>query len=527
MERGKSNASIIASPVLVGAVTVLIVIVGVYLAYNANKGLPFVPTYDLNAELPNAQKLIAGNDVRIGGFRVGVVDDVRPELETVRGRARSIAVVRMKLDKQVQPLAADSTVTVRPRSALGLKYLEIEPGHSKATLRAGDTIRLSGKPPAVEYEDVFSTFDQKTRDNSRSSLKGFGDAFAGRGASINQAIASFNPFFRHLQPVMHALAAPDTGLDRFFRNIDQAAAQVAPVARVQAELFPKMAKTFDAISSCAGCLQQTIAKSPPTLQSGIDSFRVQQPFLAELTTLSKELRPTVATLHSKLGTISSALETGTPVIRRTPKLNKLTGDVLRALDDLAQQPQTLLALKDLRTTFAVGRGLLDYLAPYQTVCNYGVAWFTGLSGHLSMSVANGTSENILVKTDSKEQPHTFGTADSQRAADLPSDWDPQKALDREGNHYQAAHGPPYSPAVDPRGNADCQAGQYGYPDGPIVATGWKYPPAPLSAANGDINTWWQHNAGGSHVVYANDTPGRAGPTYVGRRLAINNVRDVK
>ena len=31
----------IASPVLVGAVTVLIVIVGVYLAYNANKGLPF------------------------------------------------------------------------------------------------------------------------------------------------------------------------------------------------------------------------------------------------------------------------------------------------------------------------------------------------------------------------------------------------------------------------------------------------------------------------------------------------------
>jgi hypothetical protein len=59
-----SSVSAIASPVLVGAVTVLIVIVGVYLAYNANKGLPFVPTYDLQAELPNGQKLIAGNEIR-------------------------------------------------------------------------------------------------------------------------------------------------------------------------------------------------------------------------------------------------------------------------------------------------------------------------------------------------------------------------------------------------------------------------------------------------------------------------------
>src|SRR5947207_8509726 len=111
-----STTSVIASPVLVGAVTVLIVIVGVYLAYNANKGLPFVPTYDLNAELPNGAKLIAGNDVRIGGFRVGVVDEVKPVIRDVGGKEKAVALVKMKLDKQVQPLAADSTVTVRPRS---------------------------------------------------------------------------------------------------------------------------------------------------------------------------------------------------------------------------------------------------------------------------------------------------------------------------------------------------------------------------------------------------------------------------
>ena len=39
----RPNTSIVASPVLVGSVTVLIVIVAVVLAYNANSGLPFVP----------------------------------------------------------------------------------------------------------------------------------------------------------------------------------------------------------------------------------------------------------------------------------------------------------------------------------------------------------------------------------------------------------------------------------------------------------------------------------------------------
>ena len=48
----RGQAALTASPVLVGAVTVLVTIVAVFLSYNANSGLPFVPTYDLKANLP-------------------------------------------------------------------------------------------------------------------------------------------------------------------------------------------------------------------------------------------------------------------------------------------------------------------------------------------------------------------------------------------------------------------------------------------------------------------------------------------
>src|SRR6185295_8856780 len=64
MSRNRSGiGGFASSPILVGAVTVLVIIVAVFLAYNANNGLPFVSTYDLTARLPNADALVKGNEV--------------------------------------------------------------------------------------------------------------------------------------------------------------------------------------------------------------------------------------------------------------------------------------------------------------------------------------------------------------------------------------------------------------------------------------------------------------------------------
>ena len=43
----KGGASIAGNPVLIGAATVLVILVAMFLSYNANAGLPFVPTYQL------------------------------------------------------------------------------------------------------------------------------------------------------------------------------------------------------------------------------------------------------------------------------------------------------------------------------------------------------------------------------------------------------------------------------------------------------------------------------------------------
>ena len=206
-----------ASPVLIGATTVLIALVAVFIAYNANSGLPFVPTYDLKAELPSGAKLVKGNEVRVGGFRVGVVKKITPAVKTVNGERRAIAVADIALDKKVEPLGKDTKLRVRPRSALGLKYIELQPGTSKQTFASGDTIPVQNASEPLEFEDLFSTFDPSTRPHIQNATAGFGDAFAGRGQSINRSIEALNPFFRALTPVMTNLANPKTELDQIGR----------------------------------------------------------------------------------------------------------------------------------------------------------------------------------------------------------------------------------------------------------------------------------------------------------------------
>jgi len=507
----------VASPVLVGAVTVLVAVIAVFISYGANKGLPFVPTYDVRAELPSGGKLVKGNEVRTGGFRVGVVDDIKPKNLTEGGRRRTVAAVLLKLDKPIEPLARDTRLEVRSRSALGLKYVQLEPGTSKETWAAGDTIPLKFASEPLEVEDVLGTFDRPTRPRIQTATQGYGNAFAGRGSSINASIEALNPLFRYLTPVMRNLADPNTRLDNFFRQLGRSAAQAAPVARTQAVLFTNMADTFEAISANPVALQQTIEKSPPTMDVAIRSFRVQRPFLADFADLSRRLRPAAQELPRSLPALNRAFRVGTPILPRTVSLNRRLRSAFIELDDLFENPNTLLAFRDLRNALAVTRPAIEYIAPYQTVCNYAVYFIHPLGEHWSQAAndAGGTTQNQGVKFANFAQPNNYQTIMSSRNVDLP----PGQSVDNARDPFGPLHrlqGPLYSPAIDSQGNADCQRGQEGYPQGPFT-TGGRYGRGRLKDGT---------PAGGNASITDPDYPILSGGTTRSRQLGIDNLRDV-
>src|SRR5918998_1347127 len=285
---GGGRGGIAGNPVLIGAATVLVVLVAVFLSYNANQGLPFVPTYTLKVETPSAANLVRGNEVRIGGARVGSVDAIDVER---REDGTSVAVLGLKREKSVEPLPKDSTVLIRPRSALGLKYVELTRGTSDEGFEDGDTIPLAQATPApVEFDEFLNMFDDDTRAASQANLRGFGDAFAGRGQSINQAIGALRPLLRDIIPVAQNLTSAETDLPRFISELADAARIVAPAAETQAQLFVNLDRTFGALREVSRpFIQESISEGPEVLDAGIRSFPIQRPFLANTEGLFREL----------------------------------------------------------------------------------------------------------------------------------------------------------------------------------------------------------------------------------------------
>ena len=143
------------------------------------------------------------------------------------------------------------------------------------------------------------------------------------------------------------LADPSTQLGRFFAELADTARIVAPVSDQQAQFFTNAAIAFAAISSDPAALQETISEGPDTLRTAIDTLPRQRPFLAELAELSRRLRPGVQQLRLALPSLNSAVQVGTPVLARTPPINRDLRKTLVELRKLVDQPTTSLAINRL------------------------------------------------------------------------------------------------------------------------------------------------------------------------------------
>jgi hypothetical protein len=284
---------------------------------------------------------------------------------------------------------------------------------------------------------------------------------------------------------------------------------------VQADLFSNMATTFAAISSDPGALQATIEKSPSTIDAAVSSFRVQRPFLADFADLSRRLRPAVNELPRSLPAINRAFRVGTPILPRTVDFNNRLRKALLELEDLFENPNTLLTIRDLRTTLAVTRPALEFIAPYQTVCNYFNYFVHPLGEHQSTTVPGGTVQAQGVKLPNLFQANTFAGIEASRPWDTPPGVDPVGAQG-PGGDLGRVYATPYQPAIDAQGNADCQNGQLGWIRGPL-APGARYGPGALPDGT---------PTGGNAPVLTNNFPILSGGTFKSRELGIDNLQDV-
>jgi virulence factor Mce-like protein len=435
--------TIAGSPTMVGTVTVLIAIVAVFLAYNANNGLPFVPAYRLSVQLPNAESLVPGNEVRVGGVRVGQIESIDPEQDEDGNLSSTL---NLKLDKDLEPLPVDSTVVVRARSALGLKYLEINQGASDEGYEQGSVVPLeAARPTPVDIDDVLNTFDAQTREAIQDNLVEFGNVLAGRGPVINEVLGELPSVLRRLKPVMANLSSPRTGLERFVVAISEAAAEVAPVAATQGEMFRNLDTTFTALANVSRpYLQETISETPPTFDTAARALPTVRRFLANSTDLFNDLRPGVAQIAATSPSIADALETGIPVLRASPAFNRELAPTAAALMRFNDDAAVRAGIDRLQQTTGILAPAINFIAPAQTVCNYATLLTRNASSLLSTGPPGGRWQRFTV-FDPPDGPNNEGGVASAPAAggrDI-----------RNFLHYN-----PYPNTASPGQTRECEAG---------------------------------------------------------------------
>ncbi|MEI7625192.1 MAG: MlaD family protein [Actinomycetota bacterium] len=452
--RRRGRTTVAANSVLIGAATTLVLIVAVFLAYNANDGLPFVPSYEINVQVPNADNLVKGNDVRIAGTRVGLVSAISP---VSHPDGSTTAVLRLKLKTSVDPLPKDSTVWIRPISALGLKYVQITKGTDPQGFASGATMPLANATPIpVEIDEIFNMFDTKTRVNVRLNTDAFGNSLAGRGSDLNETIGNLPALLRNLEPVMRNLASDETRLDQFFYQLGRTAAIVAPVAQQQAALFSNLDTTFAALATVARpFIQESISGGPASLEAAIETFPVIRPFLANTEALFTELQPTAVNLNASAEVLADATTAAIPALLKAPAFDARLVAVGNTLKVWSNDPVVAIGLDDLTETFTQLNPTISALAPTQVTCNYLALFFRNAASLLSEGDSKGTFQRFIII------PTPTGKNNEGSPSSAPANGPEVK------NHL---HANPYPNTAAPGQPKECEAANETYAIGKTVLT---------------------------------------------------------
>jgi virulence factor Mce-like protein len=499
--------SLAASPLLIGAITTLIIVVAVFLSYNANNGLPFVPTYNLKVTLPETSGLQPTNQVRIAGTRIGVVSSLSPHQDPATGRVTAIA--DLKLEKSVEPLSADTRAVVQSVSAVGLKYLELEKGKSSRALKSGATIPVSQTREPVDINQLFDMFDQKTRTAIQENTINFGDGLAARGLGLNNTISTLRPLVTNAIPALRNLAAPKTGLRELWIALDRAASQTAPVAQANANVFSELDTFFTAFAGAAPSLERTIEGGPAALEQATYSLPHEAPFIEKSAEFMRLLGPSAAALRTSAQPLGHALAEGAVNLRAATALNTRLAGAARAFQTFAQNPVVTLGLEDLTQTTHVGNPLLAGLAPEQVTCNYLTLTFRNVASLFSENIGVGTLARALPVL-SPAGPNAEGFP-SSAPANGPS-------IDREAGFGSVAgkaindnhlHYNPTPNVAGPGQPQECEAGNETYANGQTV----------IGHASG--------NAGTTHEVTTREQSlfGQAYPSATLKDLGLTSTKE--
>jgi virulence factor Mce-like protein len=284
---------------LIYGLAVLVVAIGaIVISTTAINGLPFSNPYRVGAVVPASGPILRpGDEVRVGGRRVGEVRSVEPDSG---GR-----LVEMELSEgEVGP---DATATVRLRGLAGAVFIELDPGDTADAAPSGSTIPRTSTSSGVQLTDVISAFNGRTRDALRQAATGYGAGIAGRGADLNSSIADLPPTLDSGESLARSLVRKPGALAALVGNAGTVAGALGADRGALGGLITGARETLEATASEAAALGGAIDATPGAEDALAAVTPDAVPLLDDLDTATHALTPAAAELERALPSVNSLL----------------------------------------------------------------------------------------------------------------------------------------------------------------------------------------------------------------------------
>jgi phospholipid/cholesterol/gamma-HCH transport system substrate-binding protein len=271
--------------------------------------------YTVRATFADAGQLVKGNLVQVAGVRIGSIDRIAL---TPDGRAE----VTMKIDDDsYRPLRRGTRAVVRQASLSGVanRYIDLHmpPGDRTQTIPDGGAMGRGDTTTAVDLDDLFNTFDPRTRKALSGLIRGQDAVYAGKGEEAGAGWAYLNPSLAAADRLFREVNADTPLLERFIGATGTLMSDVAERRADLTGLVDHLETTTAALDRRSRELQQGIGGLPdfmrranttfvnlratlddadPLVEESMPVARKLRPFLAELRPLARDARPTLRDL---------------------------------------------------------------------------------------------------------------------------------------------------------------------------------------------------------------------------------------
>lgn len=309
-------------------------------------------SYEVKVPFTEATQLAEQSDVRISGVNVGKVQSIAL---SPNGKQ---ALATVAIDDQYAPLPESTRAILRTKTLLGETYIELTPGDREGLeLADGGTLSTANIAESVQLDEIFRTFNGRTRAAFQEWMQEAAVAINGQGQNLSYAIGGLEPTFTELDKLFRVLDTQRLAVGQLFSNgattfqaLRGREGQLADLIQSSNAVFGTTARRNRDIEALFRAFPTFLDESRLTVNR-LKGFAVKaDPLMRQLVPAAEQLSPTLIAL-SKLAPESKGFFEGlAPVIKRAPEgfaaLRQIFRDefppLLRAVDPFIRNLNPIL-----------------------------------------------------------------------------------------------------------------------------------------------------------------------------------------